>query len=58
MFPMDVLNSLGQEQIEWAADYLGLRISKNLLGTLIKQYDSLIGINGYNRVLGDFQNPF
>src|SRR5207253_3804619 len=56
MFPMHVLEMSGQEYAQRAADYLGLRISKNLLGTLIEQDNALLGINRDDRVLGDFRS--
>src|SRR5437879_12383326 len=58
MFPMHVLEMSGQEYAQRAADYLGLRISKNLLGTLIEEDNALLGINRDYRVLGDFHNTF
>src|SRR5262245_56538219 len=56
MSPMDLPKTLGQEQVEWTTGYLGLRISKDLLGALVKQHDTLIGVNRYDRVLSDFQD--
>ena len=55
---MDVFEALGQEQTQRPADHLRLRIAKHLLGALIEQDDSLLRINGYDRVKGDAQNAF
>ena len=55
---MDVLEMLGQESIERTADDLDLLVTKDLLGTLIEEYDALIGINGDDRILGDCDNAF
>jgi len=41
---------------ERLAEHLGCRIAKNLLGTLVEEYDPLLGINRDNRVIGDIQD--
>jgi hypothetical protein len=56
MLPMDVLKTLREEQFERTADDFSLCISKNPLGTLIKQGNPVFGINRDDGVLGDFQN--
>ncbi len=55
---MGALKALRHEQIEWFADHFAFDITKHLLGTLIEQGDTLVGINGDDRVLGDVQNAF
>jgi hypothetical protein len=51
-----VSKTLWQEDIEGFAYYLGRSISEYFLRALIEQQDTLAGIQGNDRVLGDFQN--